>query len=127
MTGFFPTNQNTLYLLCLFHSDNFIITVRGRPAFCTLIGWFKSSCLFISLSVSVHWHIQHSNINQISIYMFAQSLAATVCDGQNMMTLARSLYNTSINPNGAGEHIVPTLFLDACFSLKLKCWRAQIS
>ena len=96
MTGFFPTNQNTLYLLHLFYSDNQIITVCCRPEICTLIVWFKSSCLFISLSVSVHWHIQHSNINQISIYMFAQSLAATVPDGQNMMTLARSLYNTSI-------------------------------
>ena len=26
-----------------------------------------------------------------------------------------------------GGHIVPALFSDACFSLKLKCWRAQIS
>ena len=94
--GFFPTNQITLYLLHWFCSDNEIITVCCRPEICTLIVWFKSSCLYISLSVSVHWHIQHSNINQISIYMFAQSLAATVCDGQNMMTLARSLYNTSI-------------------------------
>ena len=49
MTGFYPTNQNTLYLLHLFYSDNEIITVHGRPAICTLIGWFKSSCLFISL------------------------------------------------------------------------------
>ena len=32
-----------------------------------------------------------------------------------------------INPNGTGGHIVPALFSDACFSLKLKCWRAQIS
>ena len=53
MTGFFPTNQNTLYLLCLFYSDNVIITVRGRPAICTLIGWFKSSRLFIFLLDSV--------------------------------------------------------------------------
>ena len=49
MTGFYPTNQNTLYLLHLFYSDNEIKTVRGRPAICTLIGWFKSSRLFISL------------------------------------------------------------------------------
>ena len=49
MTGFYPTNQNTRYLLHLFYSDNEIITVHGRPAICTLIGWFKSSCLFISL------------------------------------------------------------------------------
>ena len=48
-TGFFPTNQNTLYLMCLFYSDNVIITVHGRPAICTLLSWFKSSCLFISL------------------------------------------------------------------------------
>ena len=46
--GFFPTNQNTLYLLRL--SDNEIITVHGRPAICTLIGWFKRSCLYSSLS-----------------------------------------------------------------------------
>ena len=32
-----------------------------------------------------------------------------------------------VNPNGVGGHIVPALFLDACFSSKLKCWRAQIS
>ena len=38
-TGFYPTNQNTLYLLHLFDSDNKIITVHGRPAICTLIGW----------------------------------------------------------------------------------------
>ena len=38
--GFYPTNQNTLYLLCLLYSDNEIITVHGRPAICTLIGWF---------------------------------------------------------------------------------------
>ena len=43
MTGFFPTNQNTLYLLPLFYSDNDIITVHGRLAICSLIGWFKSS------------------------------------------------------------------------------------
>ena len=49
-TGFYPTNQYTLYLLHLFYSDNEIITVHGRPAICTLIGWVKSSHLFISLS-----------------------------------------------------------------------------
>ena len=53
MTGFFLTNQNTLYLLRLFYSDNEIITLRGRPTKCTLIGWFKSSRLFISLLDSV--------------------------------------------------------------------------
>ena len=36
---FFPTNENTP----LFYSDNEIITVCGRPAICTLIGWGKSS------------------------------------------------------------------------------------
>ena len=49
MTCFYPTNQNTLYLQHLFYSDNEIITVCGRPAIWTLIGWFKSSRLFISL------------------------------------------------------------------------------
>ena len=48
--GFFPTNENSLHLLHLFYSDNEIIIVHGRPAICTLIGWFKSSRLFISLS-----------------------------------------------------------------------------
>ena len=33
-----------------FYSENEIITVCGRPAICTLIGWVKSSCLFSSLS-----------------------------------------------------------------------------
>ena len=33
--------------------------------------------------------------------------------------------NELINPNGAGGHIVPALFSDAC--LKLKYLRAQIS
>ena len=46
MTGSFPTNKNTLYLLRLY-SYNEIITVHGRPAICTLIGWYKSSRLFI--------------------------------------------------------------------------------
>ena len=55
MTGFYPTNQNTLYLLRLFHSDNEITTVRDRPAICTLIGWFKSSRLFISLFGFCGW------------------------------------------------------------------------
>ena len=54
MTSFYPTNQNTLYLLHLFYSDNEIITVHGRPAICTLIGCFKSSRQYISLSVSMH-------------------------------------------------------------------------
>ena len=33
----------------LSYSDNEIITVCGRPAVCSLIGWFKTSHLFISL------------------------------------------------------------------------------
>ena len=37
--SFYPTNQNDIYLLHLFYSDNEIITVGGRPAICTLIGW----------------------------------------------------------------------------------------
>ena len=53
---FFPTNQNTLYLLRLFYSENEIITVCGRPAICTLISWGKSSiaipCLFSVCIVS---------------------------------------------------------------------------
>ena len=49
MTSFFPTNQITLYLLRLFYFDNEIITVCGRPTIYSLIGWFKSSRLFISL------------------------------------------------------------------------------
>ena len=53
MSGFLPTNQNTLYLLFLFYSDNEIITVCGRPVICILIGWFNSSCLLISLLDSV--------------------------------------------------------------------------
>ena len=53
LIGFSLSNQNSLYLLHLFYSDNEIITVRGRPAICTLIGWFKSSRLYISLSVSM--------------------------------------------------------------------------
>ena len=48
--GFYLTNQNTIYLLHLFYSDNKIITVRGIPAICTIIGWVKSSCLFSSFS-----------------------------------------------------------------------------
>ena len=47
---FFPNNENTR----LFYSDNENITVCGRPAICTLIGWFKSSRLCTSLSVPVH-------------------------------------------------------------------------
>ena len=54
MTGFIPTNQNTLYLLCLFYSDNEIITVHGRPAICTIIGWIETSRLFLSYN-RVSW------------------------------------------------------------------------
>ena len=53
LIGFSPSNQNALYVLCLFYSDNEILTIRGRPAICTLIGWFKSFCLNTSLFVSV--------------------------------------------------------------------------
>ena len=54
MTGFYPTNQNTLYLLHLFYSDNEIITVHGRPAICTLIGWIETSRLCLSFN-KVSW------------------------------------------------------------------------
>ena len=47
---FYPTNQNTLHLLCLIYSDNEIKTVQARPAISTLIGWVNSSRLFSSLS-----------------------------------------------------------------------------
>ena len=47
--NFIKERKNTLYLLCLFYSDNEIITVCGRPAICSFIGWFKTSRLFISL------------------------------------------------------------------------------
>ena len=50
MTGFYPTNENTLYLLHLFNSDIEIMTMQGRPAICNLIGLDKSSCLLSSLS-----------------------------------------------------------------------------
>ena len=53
LIDFFLSNQNTLYVMHLFYSDNEIKTVCGRPAICTLIGWFKSSRLYTSLSVSV--------------------------------------------------------------------------
>ena len=49
MSGFFPTNQNTLYLLFLFYSDNDFITVQSRPAICALIGWIlggDSTCTY---------------------------------------------------------------------------------
>ena len=55
----FPSNQNTLYLLCLFYSDNEIITVCCRPEICTLIGWFKSSHLFISMFVSMKFNAEY--------------------------------------------------------------------
>ena len=48
--SFYPTNLNTLYLLLLFYSVIEIMTVRSRPAICTLIGWVKSFCLFSSQS-----------------------------------------------------------------------------
>ena len=43
ITRFYQKNQNTLYLLHLIYSDNEIITVHGRPAICTLIGWIETS------------------------------------------------------------------------------------
>ena len=52
--GFYPTNQNTLYLLHLFYSDTEIIIVHGRPAICTLIGWIETSRLFLSFN-KVSW------------------------------------------------------------------------
>ena len=50
LIGSFPSNQNTLYLLCLFYSDNEIITVCCRPEICTLIGWIETSRLCLSFS-----------------------------------------------------------------------------
>ena len=55
MTGFFPINQNTLYLLHLFYSDNEIITVHDRPAICTLISWIETSRLCLSFN-KVSWY-----------------------------------------------------------------------
>ena len=56
MTGFYPNNQNTLYLLHLFYSDNEIINVHDRPAICTLIGWIETSCLCLSF-IKVSWSV----------------------------------------------------------------------
>ena len=57
LIGYFPSNQNTLYLLCLFYSDNEIITVCCRPELCTLIGWIETSHLCLSFSkVSWAWN-----------------------------------------------------------------------
>ena len=52
-SGFFPSNQNILYVLHLSYSDNEMNTLYDRPAICTLISWFKSSRLYTSLSVFV--------------------------------------------------------------------------
>ena len=60
MTGFYQTNQNTFYLLHLFYSDNEIITVHGRPAICTLIGWIETSRLCLSLN-KVSWILSSEN------------------------------------------------------------------
>ena len=58
LIGSFPSNQNTLYLLCLFYSDNEIITVCCRPEICTLIGWIETSRLCLSFSkVSLQNHV----------------------------------------------------------------------
>ena len=51
---FYPSNQNTLYLLHLFYSDNEIITVHRRPTIFTLIGWIEISSLFLSFN-KVSW------------------------------------------------------------------------
>ena len=67
MTGFYPTNQNTLYLLRLFYSDNEIITVHGRPAICTLIGWIETSRLFLSFK-KVSWGIPPVLVFQLEVY-----------------------------------------------------------
>ena len=50
-----PHPIRILFICCVYiiYSDNEITTVRGRPAICTLIGWFKNSRLYISLSVSM--------------------------------------------------------------------------
>ena len=50
LIGSFPSNQNTLYSLCLFYSNIEIITVHDRPAICTFIGWVKNSQINCSLS-----------------------------------------------------------------------------
>ena len=60
MTGFYQTNQNTLYLLRLFYSDNEILTVHGRPAIYTLIGWIETSRLCLSLN-KVSWILSSEN------------------------------------------------------------------
>ena len=64
MTGFYPTYQNTLYLLHSFYSDNEIITVCGRPAICTLIGWIETSHLCLSFN-KVSW--QTINLQVLSL------------------------------------------------------------
>ena len=48
--GFHPTNQNTLYLLPLFYSDNKFINLHSRLSICSLIGWVNSSRISCSLS-----------------------------------------------------------------------------
>ena len=48
--GFYPTNQNTLYLLCLFYSDKEIITVRGRRQTSNMHSHWLGSLQFNSLS-----------------------------------------------------------------------------
>ena len=69
--GFFPTNQNTLYLLCLFYSDNEIITVHGRPEIYTLIGWIETSCLFLSFNKVSLGSCATLSLKEISyIYIF---------------------------------------------------------
>ena len=70
MTGFYPTNLNTLYMLHLFYSYNEIITVRGRPEICTLIGWIETSRLCLSFN-KVSWHVRDlyskSNVRAINL------------------------------------------------------------
>ena len=72
-----------LFICCvyLFYFDNEIITVHGRPAICTLIGWFKSSRLFISLSgfcdpaykrdPSIFKHLKASGLTQSTCLLYS--------------------------------------------------------
>ena len=66
LIGSFPSNQNTFYLLCLFYSDNEIITERGRPAISTLIGWLVHVCLFPCLILwgLPYWVVDAKKLNK---------------------------------------------------------------
>ena len=71
LIGFSPSNQDTLYLLCLFYSDNEIITVCCRPEICTLIGWIETSRLCLSFSkvslVSPKKHLDRKGSYEASV------------------------------------------------------------